>query len=257
MKVMCQLNRLAAGTAFVALAALTGASVAQADGAPSKGRVVYEKPSNWSGLYFGAQAGWSWSDVGSEFVTAGGVPLGFNDSVNHDAGIVGGQIGIQHQFGQIVVGIEGSGVFTYNDDFANTSCPNPARTCGKQLDNILSVGPRIGFAMGKWMPYVTGGYASASVSHKSFDNGAGTNGLFFQNRFDGWYLGGGVDMALAAGWTVGLEYRHYDFGSDIVETHNAAGAPSGEFRNVDVTTDTLSLRVSWKLGRPDRVSPLK
>ena len=75
MKVMRQLNRLAAGTAFVALAALTGASVAQADGAPSKGRVVYEKPSNWSGLYFGAQAGWSWTDVGSEFVTAAGVPL--------------------------------------------------------------------------------------------------------------------------------------------------------------------------------------
>ena len=77
----------------------------------------------------------------SDFVTADGVRLGANDSVEPDAPIVGGQIGIQHQFGQFVVGIEGSGVFSYNDDYANVTCPNPARTCGKQLDNILSVGP--------------------------------------------------------------------------------------------------------------------
>ena len=256
MKVMHQLSKLAAGTAFVALAALSGAGVAQADGMPGK-RVAYEKPWDWGGLYFGVQAGWAWADVDSQFVTAGGLPLGASDSVSLDAPIAGGQIGIQHQFGQFVLGVEASGVFSYNDDYSNVSCPNPARTCGKKLDNILSVGPRLGLAMGKWMPYITGGYASAHIAHKSFDNGANTNQLFFGHRFDGWYLGGGVDMALAHGWTIGLEYRHYDFGADIVQTFSPAGIGSGEFRNVDTTADTIALRVSWKLGRPDRVSPLK
>ena len=260
MKVVC---KLAAGLALAATAVVASVGIAQADGAPARAAPTAAAPTSWSGLYFGVQSGWSWSDVNSRFVTGTGAPLGVSDSVNHDAGIVGGQIGLQHQFGLFVLGIEASGVFTYNDDFANTPCPNVFRTCGKQLDNILSVGPRLGYAMGNWMPYVTGGYASASISHKSFTNGFApvppTTGdpLLFGHRFEGWYIGGGVDMALAHGWTVGLEYRHYDFGSDIVETHTAAGSPSGEFRNVDSTADTITLRASWKLGRPEPARPLK
>jgi len=112
--------------------------------------------------------------------------------------------------------------------------------------------------MGKWMPYLTGGYASAHYGHKSFDNGfpstTNNNVLLFGERFSGWYIGAGVDMALAQGWTVGLEYRHYDFGSDTIQTFGGfpiTGVPSGEFRNVEPTLDTLALRVSWKLGRPE------
>ena len=91
-----------------------------------------------------------------------------------------------------------------------------ARTCGKRFDNVLSVGPRLGYAMGKWMPYLTGGYASAEIrpQEASLPDTAQTNVHLFGERFDGWYIGAGVDMAMAQGWTVGLEYRHYDFGSD-------------------------------------------
>jgi hypothetical protein len=32
---------------------------------------------------------------------------------------------------------------------------------------------------------------------------------------------------------------------------------TGDVRTIDTTMDTISLRVSWKLGRPDHVSPLK
>jgi outer membrane immunogenic protein len=258
MKVMRQLGRLAAGTAVAAIAAFAGVGFAQADGMPGK-RVVYEKPWNWSGLYFGAQAGWAWADVDSQITVsplAGNDGVGF-DSVRTDAPIAGGQIGIQHQFGQFVLGVEASGVFTYNDDFSNVVCPNPAITCGKRLDDILSVGPRLGWAMGKWMPYVTGGYANASVSHKSFITGANTGVFLGRERFEGWYLGAGVDMALAHGWTVGLEYRHYEFEDQTMLTFIPAGLLTGDIRSIDTTVDTIALRVSWKLGWADRSSPLK
>ncbi len=258
MKVMRHLNSLAAGTAVAAIAAFAGVSLAQADGMPGK-RVVYEKPWDWGGLYFGAQAGWGWADVDSRITVsplAGNDGVG-NDSVQHDAPTAGVQIGIQHQFGQIVVGVEGSLVSAYQDSFANVTCPNPAITCGKRFDDILSVGPRLGFAMGKWMPYVTGGYANASISHKSFITGANTGVFFGRERFEGWYVGAGVDMALAHGWTVGLEYRHYDFEDRTMLTFIPAGLLTGDVRTIDTTMDTISLRVSWKLGRPDRVSPLK
>ena len=69
MKVMRQLSKFAAGSAAVAVAAFASIGVAQADGMPSRGRaVVYEKPSNWSGFYFGVHSGWQWSDIDINFV---------------------------------------------------------------------------------------------------------------------------------------------------------------------------------------------
>ena len=65
MKVMRQLNRLAAGTAVAAIAAVAGAGLAQADGMPGK-RVAYEKPWDWGGLYFGVHSGYQWSSVNVE-----------------------------------------------------------------------------------------------------------------------------------------------------------------------------------------------
>ncbi len=110
MKVMRQLNRLAAGTAVVAFAAFAGVGLAQADGMRGK-RVAYEKPWDWGGLYFGVHSGYQWSSVNVENPA---FPPGFG--FDHDSPVVGGQIGIQHQFGQIVLGIEGSLTTTYQNN---------------------------------------------------------------------------------------------------------------------------------------------
>ena len=256
---MTVVRKLAAGLAVLATAVVAGLGTAQADGAARKAAPVVA-PTNWSGLYFGAQAGWGWADVDSQITVSpllGNDGVGF-DSVRHDAPIAGGQIGIQHQFGHVVLGVEASLVSAYQDAFANTVCPNPAITCGKRFDDILSVGPRLGWAMGKWMPYLTGGYANASISHKSFITGANTGVFFGRERFEGWYVGAGVDMALAHGWTVGLEYRHYDFEDQTMLTFTPAGLLTGDVRNIDTTMDSIAVRVSWKLGRPEPVAkPMK
>jgi len=251
MKVMRQLNRFAAGTAVVALAAFVGVTLAQADGMPGR-KIVYEKPWDWSGLYFGLHSGWEWADINSNFV-----PGPANDSVQHDAQVVGGQIGIQHQWGNVVLGVEASLSVAFQDGFANVTCPNVARTCGKRFDDVFTFGPRLGWAMGKWMPYLTGGYANAAISHESFNTGAGTGVLLGRERFEGWFVGGGVDMALAHGWTLGLEYKHFEFDDQEFLTFSPAGVLSADVRNVDPSVDIVSVRVSWKLGRPERVVPLK
>ncbi len=84
-------------------------------------------------------------------------------SVGHDSEVVGGQIGIQHQFGNIVLGVEGTLTTAFRDSHASTDCPNTLLTCAARFDDVLTVGPRIGWAMGKWMPYITGGYAERLV----------------------------------------------------------------------------------------------
>ena len=160
MKVMRQLNRLAAGTAVAAIAAVAGAGLAQADGMPGK-RVVDEKPWDGGGLDSGVHSGWQWSTYDTAYTS---FPTSWG--VDHDFPVVGGQIGIQHQFGQIVVGVEAAGTAAYLDNHGSTDCPNPAFSCTARFDNVLTIGPRLGYAMGKWMPYITGGsHAASARSH--------------------------------------------------------------------------------------------
>ena len=255
MKVMRQLNRLAAGTAVVALAAFAGAGLAQADGMPGK-RVAYERPWDWGGFYFGVHSGWQWSDIDSTSVT--GVPL---FSVSHDSPVVGGQIGIQHQFGQFVLGVEGTLTTSYQNDYASTPCPNILFTCAARFDDVLTIGPRLGWALGKWMPYITGGYANARFSEKVSINASSSNPYMDSQRHSGWFIGTGVEMALSHGWTVGLEYRHYDFDNQLYSvTRTLAGgvidtSQPSDFK--DVSLDTFTIRASWKFGRPEQVVPLK
>src|SRR5215207_4293180 len=127
MKVMRKLSTLAAGTAVAAIATFAGTGLALADGGPGK-RVVYEKPWDWGGLYFGVHSGWQWSTDIS--VTPGYV-------VDHDSAVVGGQIGIQHQFGQIVLGVEGNLTTTYQNNSSAAPCPAAGFTCAARLDDIL------------------------------------------------------------------------------------------------------------------------
>jgi opacity protein-like surface antigen len=245
-----------AGSAVVAaVAILGGGSVAQADRyvAPA-GKAVYEAPSNWSGFYFGVHSGFVWSTTDA---LAPALP-GSAFSVDNDSALFGGQIGLQHQFGQVVVGIEGNFSSTFKDDGDSVTCPAAigAASCHSQLDDILSVGGRLGWAMGKWMPYATGGYASASNPQRFTATATGLPVAATSNgRHNGWYVGAGIDWMVAKEWVVGVEYRHYDFGDNDVLAFTTAGVPIGAL-NVDLEADTVSLRVSWKFGRPE-ARPLK
>jgi outer membrane immunogenic protein len=251
---MFKLSKIA-GSVIAVAAVLGSAGVALADKYVPKGKVAYERPTNWSGFYFGVQSGYQWSDIDSDLA------VGTSFDVTHDSGIVGAFLGYQHQFGSVVLGVEGNWLSTLRDDPGDTSCPNPAFTCTNRLNDILSIGGRLGWAAGHWMPYVTGGYASARFEYKSVTN---ATGLFFDQastRNDGWYIGGGFEWNVSPGWTVGLEYRHYEFEDATATpflTNN--GGPSGTADiTIDPTVDTVTARVAWRWDFPSRApaKPLK
>ena len=250
---MHKLSKLAAGSVIAAAAALGGAGMALADGYVPK-KVAYERPSDWSGVYFGVQSGYQWSSIDSEFT---GIGTGF--SVDHAASFVGAHMGIQHQFGSIVLGVEGNWLSTVRDDPGSTICPGPTFTCTNRLNDILTIGARAGWAAGHWMPYVTGGYASARFAYKSFTT---ATGVFFDDastRNPGWYLGAGFEWVISPGWTTGLEYRHYEF-DDVTGPRfftNGTGVNPVSPLTIGATTDTITARVSWRWGREVAVVPLK
>jgi outer membrane immunogenic protein len=248
---MFKLNKIA-GSVIAVTAILGSAGVALADGYVPKGKVAYERPTNWSGFYFGVQSGYQWSDIDTTYTA-----FGTSFDVTHDSGFVGAHMGLQHQFGAVVLGVEGNWLSTLRDDPGTTSCPAAAFDCSQRLNDILSVGGRLGWAAGHWMPYVTGGYASARFEYNSRTVATGL--IFDQGgtRHSGWYLGGGFEWQVSPGWTAGLEYRHYEFADASTTPSTPAGvAIPLETYSADASVDTLTARVSWRWGRPEP-RPLK
>ena len=89
---------------------------------------------------------------------------------------------------------------------AVSGIPHP---CGTRLESFGTVRGRIGYTVGigYWLPYITGGLAMGEV--KAWDSLTGASGSQFRA---GWTVGGGVEVALAPHWTVGLEYLYADLG---------------------------------------------
>ena len=273
MKVKQTLSSVLAGSAAVAVAAFGGAGLANADGYERQARVAYESPTNWSGFYFGVHSGWEWSKSdaffpdGNPALTIVGV-AGQGFDTRHNAPIYGGQIGIQHQFGGIVLGLEATASSAFQNNPGSALCPKQTIAlfnCTGRFDDVATIGGRLGWAMGKFMPYFTAGVASGGFSHEarnlSLAPGAATIVRWEKGRDEGWYFGGGVDWQVAGGWTVGVDYRHYDFGSADIPASAIIGGVWGGLPNDNAsfrdTVDTVTLRVSWKFGRPDCCAPLK
>jgi outer membrane immunogenic protein len=203
---------------------------------------------NWSGIYVGGQIGGFWSNIDGRFVHTLGVDFNSGPS----GGIGGAVLGFQRELGPIVLGIEGDYLDTFDDNGSDTCHPSVGCVPGAMLQGKISrmwtVGPRLGWDAGRWMPYITGGYANAAIGSQSYVGGVPTD--FSNNRFQGWYIGGGVDMALSGNWKLGLEYRHYEFDDKtITPTFNATGLPSpGDRWRLDPDADSVTARLTYVFG---------
>jgi outer membrane immunogenic protein len=210
---------------------------------------------DWSGIYVGGDLGWQGSRIGlsSPFP---GASLVY--APNHDSFAAGAFIGAQRQFGQVVLGIEGSYMSAFNN--ANLGAtpalsiffPGGTGTAQAKLRDIWSVGGRLGLAAGRWMPYVTGGYASGS-----FEFDAQTtppSSIIFpgseqaKSNNSGGYFGAGVDWAATDNWILGAEYRHYAFNSKTVTGVVGGPFPFTEPVTFAPRTDTVLARLSYKFN---------
>ena len=250
---MRKLSKLAAGSVIAATAAFGSAGVALADGYAPKSKVAYERPSDWSGVYFGVHSGYQWSSSDFAFVS-GGPSL----STEFQSATVGGHIGLQHQFGNVVLGVEGNLTASFIDKYGSTTCPSgPPCSSQSSLHDVLTAGARLGWAAGHWMPYVAGGYANARYDEKGVTGPLQTLIDQDSRRHSGWYIGGGVEWMVSPGWTAGLEYRHYEFDTVTYTPFTSAGvAVPGDNLRLSPTMDSIEARVSWKFGR-EYAAPLK
>ncbi|MGA7807040.1 outer membrane protein [Bradyrhizobium sp.] len=220
---------------------------------PVKARpMMMEAAYDWSGFYVGGELGGIWDRASGSFVAP--PPASYTNRAS--TGIGGGFVGYQYQWNQVVLGVEADVIGLFNQDLGRSACTPVAGciaglTIGNRMGGALwSVGPRLGWAAGQWMPYVTGGYAGTRVSNTAFAASGAVTEQFSQDR-SGYYVGAGVDWAFNPNWIVGVEYRHDDFGTTRSVPLGVAGVPvTADTTDLSLRSDQVTARISYKFGGP-------
>jgi outer membrane immunogenic protein len=212
------------GAALAAVAVLGLASVASAaDMAPAARAPVYKAPIappifSWTGCYLGGQAGYTFGSSDPTWQATGfaslpdGTPL---TATLHPNGALGGlTAGCNYQWSSNwVVGVEGDFSWMH----ANSSNPllppaNTAHTFSATEHWLATARARVGYTMGSYLLFVTGGAAFASLDTTDLDTTSGISATETTSR-TGWTIGGGLEYALAAHWSVKGEYLYADLGT--------------------------------------------
>ncbi len=203
-------------TIALSLLALGGGARA-ADLPPAPQLPPLEAEPLWTGFYAGLNVGGAFGSSRNAFTIAGfGLP---SFATSLDGVIGGGEVGYNWQTGPWVLGLEanfeGSGLSGgRNAPCLPSLCGAFAASYAQRLSWFGTLRPRIGYALGNWLFYATGGGALGQVE----TNAAASVGSFVAadrrgGTRDGWTLGGGVEVALAPGWSAKIEYLYLDLGS--------------------------------------------
>jgi outer membrane immunogenic protein len=255
-------------TLMAATAALVGsfgvAAAADLGGYNSslKDEPVGYAPITWSGFYIGLHAGAAWGDWENTDINgynaAGGV---FGDDTT--AFIGGGQLGYNWQVGSIVLGVEGELGYLGLDSDAQFPgfIGDPTRVgdsiASFETDLYGTIAGRLGYAYGGWLLYAKGGAAFVNAEASYVDpNPSGVtlvSGTSASDTLTGWVVGGGVEYAMAGGWSLKVEYLHFDL-DDITVSAVDSGGGTRRFE-FDTDIDTVKVGVNYKFGA--RNDPLK
>lgn len=194
---------------------------------------------NWAGFYIGAFGGYkfapadidldlggSWNgpvlgDIADRDFIEGRVP----DNLDTSGGEVGGLIGYNFQWNHWVVGLEASGAKVWLDNSDDTGFFTVPTTgdvynvhTSFETNYLVTVGPRIGYAFCRWLPYITGGVAIGDIDfHQEIDQTFLGGPLFEEGGSTsdtrvGWMVGGGLEYAMSEHWRLRAQYQFIDLG---------------------------------------------
>lgn len=129
------------------------------------------------------------------------------DDRSFDRGL---RLGYDQQIGSLVLG----GVVEYSkpdvEDSVSAFSTTPAfYTMEREVDGMLAARVRAGYALGRFLPYVTAGVAKAEIENKYFtSNSVNSQALRGGEDADGYQLGFGGEVMIAPRFSLGLEYLY-------------------------------------------------
>jgi outer membrane immunogenic protein len=161
---------------------------------------------NWSGIYVGANAGYGWADAEWRgTIVANGA---FDLSAQPKGALAGGQIGINRQYGQWVLGAELTGDWSdLKDTVPVTTTTSGAFSGTTKLRDLETLTGRLGYAFNNVLFYGKAGGATGVVSV----NGSTPGGVSFtfaspSQRVWGTTAGVGIEYGLTPNIILGAEY---------------------------------------------------
>lgn len=213
------MKRLLVGCAALAAAFCSPASAADLTpiykAPPAPAAAAY----NWSGLYGGVNAGYSFGDSSLNSTTFGAAN---STTWSPDSFVGGAQLGYNFQSGSLVYGLEAD--IAWRNATAAASFLNPngldRSTFNDQQGWIGTLRPRVGFAVNNWLFYGTGGLAVGSVKHDYTEARPSVAGasrtVSDSDTRAGWTAGAGVEYGSSDRWSLGLEYLYSDLGKSTL-----------------------------------------
>jgi len=234
-------NRL---TAIATLGLLSFASQATAADLPVKAipPAAIAAPM-WSGFYFGGQAGFSWATADFTHTNTSGFVENFSFDPRSVVG--GGHIGLQRQWDTWVLGAEASFDFA-NLDQTKTSVLRPPSFKTFELNDMVTIVGKVGYAANNWLVYVKGGWADAYIRTLGTNP---LNGVTADPRewAGGWTVGGGLDYLLTTNWIAGVDFNYYgiEFNRSAVATNGLITTWSNANANVYAVTGRISYKFDF------------
>lgn len=200
--------------------------------------ITYQEPAlpaitdtfSWTGGYIGAHAGYGWGSTKDVYNNTD------SPKKRMKGGFGGLQIGYNWQFdNNIVLGAEGDVSFgkinkNWSDmeEGTNAWSANSTYYTQDKIGTHGTVRGRLGYAAGRFLPYVTGGFAWADTKATLGCSGvkpiAAGNCKTQATQFEtsesvvrvGYTVGAGLEYAVTDSWTVKAEYLYTDFGKKNV-----------------------------------------
>ena len=202
------------------------------------GPFMVRQPVEWTGFYFGANAGYASGQYSSNITFLGSDSSGFTNPVpalgpggsiiaaggptelsrtritgsgSPSGAIAGGQIGFNWQAGMFVFGAEMDGQWSGQQNTFTVGCgPGCTATESIKIRSVATGRGRFGLAFNWIMPYVTGGAALVNGLNNLTTTVGGTTANFMplSGSTLGWVAGAGVEIALSSNWSAKFEYLY-------------------------------------------------
>ncbi len=204
----------------------------------------------WTGPYVGVNLGYGGGDFkydGSGTTDAAGTNPATARLRQSSSGVLGGgQIGYNYEMPNgIVFGVEtdidaadigAKTSYSSLDSLGNSA----AADVRSKIDYLGTVRGRVGKAMfgGKFVPYVTGGFAYGGVKSSAYYNCSSCVAASYSsptNTQTGWTAGAGAEYALTRHLSMKAEYLYTDLGRDTIANGGDYSVGGANLYNADVS----------------------
>jgi outer membrane immunogenic protein len=242
------------GAVVLALALCGGTGASLAYDRYGEPVLISPLPYNWSGVYVGGHAGGANSRVEWTFTT----PTETLDQGNN-AFIGGAQAGLQWQWSNLVLGAEVMYSWASLEDSSGAAL-QPGISLTSEVNNLLLVTGKVGYAYENYLAYAKGGWARADVDFRSTVTATGALATSSSGRENGWTAGVGLEYAISQHINIGVEYDYIRLNVDPrTQVAGPAGVAGSTAIDAGVDIQTVMARLNFKFGPrpPEAAPPLK